>query len=274
MTATESIYDCVDVKLPGSVHQYGADYIELNCSGEFELTFNGQPVVDLLPLPDEEHGRFWWSNRGDSSDILLSQTFDFSNTKSPILMTYDTWYDIEEDYDYLYLMASVDGGRWQIVDTPSCTLYNPTGNSYGCAYNGQSDGWITETVDLSEYAGHKVELRFDYVTDGAVVGEGLAFDNVAIPAIEYSSDFEMNDGGWFPSGFALIENVVPQTYIVSVINTGNVSEPVKTFQVDAGETVSYTFTTGSDDGEVAVVISGSNRFTRQTAEYVMAIREK
>lgn len=274
MTATESIYDCVDVKLTGSVHQYGADYIELNCSGEFELTFNGQPVVDLLPLPDEEHGRFWWSNRGDSSDILLSQTFDFSNTKSPILMTYDTWYDIEEDYDYLYLMASVDGGRWQIVDTPSCTLYNPTGNSYGCAYNGQSDGWITETVDLSEYAGHKVELRFDYVTDGAVVGEGLAFDNVAIPAIEYSSDFEMNDGGWFPSGFALIENVVPQTYIVSVINTGNVSEPVKTFQVDAGETVSYTFTTGSDDGEVAVVISGSNRFTRQTAEYVMAIREK
>ena len=138
MTATQTLYDCANAVYSGDVHQYGTDYIELNCSGDLEISFTGQEVVGVLPLPADDHGKFWWSNRGDSSEIMLSRNFDFQSVSAPIQMTFDTWYDIETDYDYLYLLASVDGGNWQILDTPSCTLNNPTGNSYGCAYNGQS----------------------------------------------------------------------------------------------------------------------------------------
>ena len=39
-------------------------------------------------------------------------------------------------------------------------------------------------------------MRFEYVTDAAVNGEGLLLDDVSMPQINYSSDFESDDGGW------------------------------------------------------------------------------
>jgi immune inhibitor A len=274
MVATQTLYDCANASVSGDVHQFGTDYIDLSCSGNYEITFTGQPVVEVLPLAADDHGKFWWSNRGDSSDITLSRTFDFTNVSAPIQMSYETWYDIETDYDYLYLMASVDGGKWEILQTPSCTLTNPTGNSYGCAYNGQSEGWITETVGLSEFAGHQVELRFDYVTDGAVTGEGLTLDNISIPAINYKADLEENDGGWTPEGFALIENIVPQPFLLSLINTSDSTAPVRSFQVAAGDTLTIDFNGDPQQGKIAIVVSGSNRFTRQVADYSITVKQK
>ena len=271
MDSTETIYDCSNVSLQADVHQYGTDYIALDCSGNFEITFTGQPVVGVLPLPSEEHGKFWWSNRGDSSDIVLSHEFDLTNVTAPIIMTYDVWYDIETDYDYLYLMASTQEGVWEIVDTPSCTFYDPTGNNYGCGYNGQSDGWITESVDLSEYAGKILKLSFDYVTDGAVTGEGLALDNISIPQINYATNLDRDDGGWVPDGFAWIENLLPQTYLVSLINTSDSSTPIQKFHVAAGETITIQFRGKPSQAETVLVVSGSNRFTRQKAQYSITV---
>ena len=240
MDSTDTIYDCSNASLQADVSQFGTDYIALDCSGNYEITFTGQPVVGVLPLPAEAHGKFWWSNRGDSSDILLSHEFDFTNVSAPIILTYDTWYDIETDYDYLYLMASAQEGEWKIVETPSCSFLDPTGNNYGCGYNGQSDGWITESVDLSDYAGKVVELRFDYVTDGAVTGEGFALDNISIPQINYNTNLDEDDGGWAADGFAWIENLLPQTYLVSLINTSDSSDPIQKFVVAAGESLTIS----------------------------------
>jgi bacillopeptidase F (M6 metalloprotease family) len=69
-----------------------------------------------------------------------------------------TWYDLEEDYDYVYVEASLDGKQWQILTTPSGTPDDPTGNSFGWGYNGVSGGWIQESVDLSQFAGQKVHI--------------------------------------------------------------------------------------------------------------------
>lgn len=271
MDSTESIYDCSNASMQADVNQFGTDYIALDCSGNYEITFTGQPVVGVLPLPEEEHGKFWWSNRGDSSDILLYREFDFTNATAPIILTYDMWYDIETDYDYLYLMASTQEGEWEIVDTPSCSFYDPTGNNYGCGYNGQSDGWITESVDLSEYAGKTVQIRFDYVTDGAVTGEGLALDNISIPRINYTTTLDDEDGGWIADGFAWIENLLPQTYLVSLINTSDTSNPIQKFYVAAGETLTIQFRGKPTQAETVLVVSGSNRFTRQKAQYSITI---
>jgi len=274
MNATQTLYDCANAAINGDVHQYGTDYISLSCSGNYQITFSGQPVVDIMPLPVGDHGKFWWSNRGDSSDIVLSREFDFSSVTGPILMSYDTWYDIETDYDYLYLMASVDGGPWRILETPSCTWSNPTKNSYGCAYNGQTGDWITETVDLSHFAGKKVTLIFDYVTDEAVTGDGLALDNVVVPVVNYHADFETDTGGWIPQGFLLVENVLPQTFLVSLINTNDPNSPVTNYSVNAGESLVLNVAIDSSKGNTVLAVSGSNRFTRQTASYSVVVNQK
>ena len=66
-------------------------------------------------LPADAHsGKYaFWSNKGDSSDMTLTRSFDFTEVNGPIEFSYWTWYDIEKGYDYVYLEASTDG---QAVD--------------------------------------------------------------------------------------------------------------------------------------------------------------
>ena len=96
---------------------------------------------------------------------------------------------LEDTYDYVYLEASTDGENWDILITPSGTADDPTGSSYGWGYTGQSEGWIQETVDLSQYAGEIVTLRFDYITDAAVVNKGFLIDDISIPEIGLQRGF-------------------------------------------------------------------------------------
>ena len=147
-------------------------------------------------LPADAHsGKYaFWSNKGDSSDMTLTRSFDFTAVSAPIEFSYWTWYDLEKGYDYAYLEASTDGQRWTILNTPSCTSRDTSGNSYGCAYTAKSGGgeaarWINESVDLSRYAGQTVQLRFEYVTDEGLNGEGLLLDDMSIAGRELQRRF-------------------------------------------------------------------------------------
>jgi hypothetical protein len=251
----------------GTVNQYGADYIRISCDGDYTLNFQGQAQVGILPESPLSGDYAFWSNKGDESDMTLTQTFDFSDVSGPISLTYQTWYDIEADYDYVYLVASDSSGEWQILETPSCTSEDPSGNSFGCGYNGTTDGWIEEEVDLSEFAGEEVTLRFEYVTDAAVNGEGLLLDDIAIPALNYSTDFETDDGGWESAGFVRVQNRLPQTYRVSVVRFGD-EVTVESYTLADGDTsLSIPLELGGDVDEAMLVISGTTRYTRQQAQY-------
>ena len=217
--------------------------------------------------PDAHSGDYaFWSNKGDESNMRLTREFDFTNITGPITFTYWTWYDLEDDYDYLYLDASTDGETWQIIPTPSCTAEDPSGNSYGCGYNGSTNGWRKEEVNLSNFAGQKVWLRFDYVTDAAVNGEGLLLDDMSIPAIGYSTDFEGDDGGWLAEGFVRIQNQLPQTFRVSLIRMGT-DTVVETLVLDETQSVTVPVSIGGSIDKVVLVVSGTTRFTRQEAGY-------
>ncbi|MGZ6347735.1 MAG: hypothetical protein ACXWNC_09250, partial [Anaerolineales bacterium] len=182
---TQTIDACPQSPKDMSVNQYGAEYIDISCTGNYTLTFQGSTQTGLLPA-DPHSGKYaFWSNKGDSSDMTLTHDFDFSSASAPIKLSYWTWYDIEKGYYYVYLEASTDGQQWTILNTPTCSDKDTSGNAYGCGYTAKSGGgdtaqWINETVDLSQYAGKKVQLRFEYVTDAAVNGEGFLLDDVSI----------------------------------------------------------------------------------------------
>ncbi|HSR20470.1 MAG TPA: hypothetical protein VLL49_06095, partial [Anaerolineales bacterium] len=220
--ATQTIRSYPSDSLGGTVSQFGPDYIEIGCAGDHTLEFTGSTAVQVLPAGAHGGKHAFWSNRGDESDMTLTREFDFTGISAPIEFSYWTWYDIEQGWDYLYLEASPDGTSWSILRTPSCNDADQSGNAFGCGYTDKSGGgeqarWIQETVDLSEYAGEKVYLRFEYVTDAALNGEGLLLDDLAIEAAGYSEGFEAGDGGWSPAGFARIENVLPQTFRLALI---------------------------------------------------------
>jgi hypothetical protein len=221
---------------------------------------------------DPYSGKYaFWSNQGDEADMTLTREFDFTGQTGPLSMSYWTWYDLEKDYDYLYLTASLNGEDWQILITPSGTAEDPSGNSYGWGYTGESAGWIEERVDLSEFADKQVQIRFEYVTDAAVNGEGMLLDDIAIPEIGYYSDFENDTGGWQTDGWVRIQNIIPQTYGVALIQDGD-QTTVQQIDLAPDQTAQIAFSIEDDVNEVVLVVTGMTRFTRQKAAYRFEIQ--
>lgn len=271
--ATETIYVCPKEPMIRDVHQYGVDYIRINCRGEYTLRFEGSTQANVIPQSPYSGDYYLWSNKGDEADMTLTRSFDFTEYEGPITLTYWTWYDLEEDYDYIYLEASEDGDAWDILVTPSGTAEDPSGNSFGWGYNGASNGWIQESVDLSDYAGKVVQIRFEYITDAVANGEGMLIDDIAIPEIGYFSDFEDGLDGWEPRGWLRIDNIIPQTYRLALITFGETTEVIQ-IPLGQDETAEIRLQIGEEINEVVLVVTGTTRFTRQKAAYKLEILEE
>lgn len=270
-TYTDLVTNCNSGGSSTTVSQYGVDYIQFECSGPRTIRFQGTQETKILKDDPFSGNYAFWSFKGDESDMTLTRTFDFTNVTGPIQMDYHTWYDLEQDYDYAYVEVSEDGSHWTFLITPSGTDKDVSGNSFGWGYNGNSGGWIDEQVDLSDYAGKKVQVRFEYITDAAVNGDGLMVDDISIPAIHYSEDFEKGDGGWDAAGFVRIANRLPQTYKVSLITFGAETKVIP-IELDANNQAEIPVDFSGDIHKAVLVVSGTTEFTRQPADYSYSIR--
>jgi immune inhibitor A len=269
---TEVVSACPANLATRTVNQYGVDYIKITCPGNYNFRFEGATATNLLPADPHSGSYAFWSNKGDQSDMTLTREFDLTGAKANINMTYWAWYDIEQDYDYVFVEASTDGQHWDILKTPSGTDSDPNGSSYGWAYTGQSNGWIQESIDLSKYAGHSVSVRFEYVTDPAVNGDGFLLDDISIPAIQYSTDLEKDNAGWQANGFVRIQNIVPQTFRLALITHASNGTTVEIIPVAADQSADIPLTIGQNGvKDVVLVVTGTTRFTRSVAPYQFSI---
>jgi immune inhibitor A len=259
-----------------TVHQYAADYIELRGDRPLRFSFAGSTQVGLMDTQAHSGKYLWWSNRGDDSDMTLTREFDLTGAQKATL-EYWCWYDIEEDWDYAYVEVSPDGGKtWEILTTPSGTPENPNGNSFGWGYTGRSGGgskaeWIQETVDLTPYAGKRVLVRFEYITDDAVNRPGFALDDVSVPEIGYFSDFEADGGGWEAAGFARHANVLPQRWLVQLVLFGP-QTTVQRLELNPDQTGEWEIPLGGGVDRAVVVISAYAPVTTEVASYQYSVR--
>jgi immune inhibitor A len=267
---SQSINTCPMGLSTTDVAQFGVDTIKITCSGDYTLTFDGGNTTNLLPVAPYSGETFFWSNQGDHSNMHLQRAFDLTAISGRVEMTYQTWYDLEKDYDYVFVSASTDGENWHILNTTSCTTKNPSGNSYGCGLNGQSGGWQLERVDLTPFAGKLVTVRFDYITDAAVNGNGMVIDDIRVEAINYFNDFEADDGGWQGKGFVRVQNTLPQFFRVSLITIGNQIN-VHKLDLDESNRIEFDINLGEEIESVVLVISGTTPYTRQRAIYQVGI---
>ncbi|MFZ2097076.1 MAG: hypothetical protein WAV05_10600, partial [Anaerolineales bacterium] len=274
---TEIFYTCPVPTTTRDVHQFGVDYIRFNCPGSYTLHFEGSIQIPLLPQDPHSGVYAFWANKNDESDTTLTHSFDLTTYTGPVTLSYWTWYDIENAWDYVYLEASTDGENWQILTTPSGISDNPQGNNYGWGYTGYSGSgasptWIYETVDLSQFAGQNLVLRFEYITDSSVTGEGFLLDDLSIPEIGYSTNFETDNAGWQAEGWARIQNILPQTYALALISVGDTTS-VQYISLDPDITADIPFTVGKGVDNVVLVVSGTTQFTRQLAPYRFSVSQ-
>jgi immune inhibitor A len=278
---TDTISDCPTGLISANVHQFGTRYIELACHGKMTINFTGSPHVSLVPTQPHSGRYAMWSSREDESDTILTREFDLSRVKSASL-NYWAWWKIETDFDYAYVEVSVDGGKtWKIIPTPSGTAANPVGSNLGWGYTGCSGGgktgeacsplWINEQVDLSAYAGQKIQVRFEYITDAALSYASLMLDDISVPEINYACNFEEDNCGWEGQGFARVDNVLPQTFVVQLIHQSGGQTSIVRLPLDANPQGSLSLNLKGRDTAI-LVVSGTAPFTTEEASFKLEIK--
>jgi immune inhibitor A len=254
-----------------TVFQYGGDYITLTGRGNLAVDFSGSTQVNVVDNNAHSGQYQWYSHRGDDSNSRLTGAFDLSRVDTATL-NYWTWYDIESDWDYGYVEISTDGGRsWTILQAPYSATDNPSGNAYGPGYTGTSGGneatWLEESVDLSGYAGQEVLIRFEYVTDDAVNRPGWTIDDISIPEIGFFDNVESGQNEWTAEGFVRIDNILPQQFIVQVLEIGQ-EVNVRAMTLDETNRGRLTITgLGDIIDEAVLIVSGLAPITSQPASY-------
>ena len=198
-----------------TVRQFGTDYLKVLRPGV--LTFDGADEVSIgVTNPG---GGYWWSNRGDGIDTKLTREVDLQGV-SKATLRFRAWYDLERGWDYAYVAASDDGGKtWSALPGQATTDYDPVDAAYGPGYTGQSNGWVQEQIDLSSYAGKRVLLRFEQVTDDASSLTGFAVDDIEIPELNFADGADAANG-WRAEGFVRMSKPLDQEFIVQVIEEG------------------------------------------------------
>jgi immune inhibitor A len=257
----------------GTVQQYGGvDIISFpGGDGKTTIRFTGDQRIKLIPADSHGGKYFWWSNRYDATFSTLTRTVDLTNTNKATL-NYWAWYDIEEDYDYAYLLISTDNGtHWDVIPATSSRETNPNGQNFGHGFSGISGGgkdpvWIKETADLSTYAGKQILLRFAMQTDLVVNNYGIAVDDISIPEIGWNDSVESGNNGWIPDGFILSQNYVPQVWNLRAVE-----------QREDGIIVVHTIDIKNGHGQyktnldnvknLVMFIVGQTRFTTLPASY-------
>jgi hypothetical protein len=266
--------------IAGEATQFGSNYYLLDGlePAAYTLRFDGAAEVDVLPASAPDGSAVLWSNAQDDIDTTLTREVDLTGADAPVL-TFQTWFDIESWYDWGYVAVSTDGGTsWRALEGTHSTTEDPVAVAYGPGYTGASGGgdvpqWVDERIDLQEFAGRRILLRFEYVTDGSTHGEGWAIDNVAVDDTSFSDSAGFDDG-WDLDGWVRVDQALEQAWIVRLIATGADGEPVVVdarMARDGSGTIEFD-ATGLQDAVVA--IAGATEGTRQLAPYTIELARR
>ncbi|MEO8286381.1 MAG: hypothetical protein ABI670_08065 [Chloroflexota bacterium] len=265
-----------------TVHQYAADYISLGgklASGT--ITFKGNATAKVIAAEPHSGASFWYSNRRDSGDATLTKQLDLSGA-SRATLNFWAWYDIEPAFDYAYVEASTDNGAtWNTLKGKYTSTDNPNGTGYGNGWTGISGSangkgvpkWVEESVDLSAYAGKKILVRFEYITDEGYNRPGLAIDDIRVPEIGFSDNAETSSD-WTAEGFIRIGSRIPQKWFVALIEKGSPNKMREMTIASNGQGTINLSSLGTTTREAILVIAPLAPKTTELATYTVTIKKR
>lgn len=256
---------------------FSARYLRVDGSAPFTITLEMPAELPLFDDDGANRSRVAYSLRGDMSDTRLTRAVDLTGVERADL-TFRVWYDLEDAWDFGYVMASTDdGATWQIL--PGTHTGIPAGNrmAYGSGYNGMSGAWLDERISLDTVAGGPVLLRFEVITDDGVNRAGLAIDDIAIDAIGFADDFEGSCAGWTAEGWRVVHNAVPATaWLQTVQLEGSAVRAVDRWLVTAADDsglMTHQITVRPQSGVTGVILALSPMavLTTEPVPYALTI---
>lgn len=122
---------------------------------------------------------------GAEETYQFNQTIDLTTATSALISYYAQW-DIESDFDFCQFQVSTDGGSsWNA----QCGLYTTPGSGPGTGgvqpegeplYDGTQASWVLEEINMNDYLGQIVKVRFLLQSDGGLRKDGFYFDDFQV----------------------------------------------------------------------------------------------
>jgi hypothetical protein len=126
---------------------------------------------------------------------------------------------------------------------------------------------VEERVDLSAYAGSRILLRFEYVTDDSYSGGGWAVDDISVPEAGLSDDGSGDSEGWEAAGFTRIVGPIEQRFELRLVTMGDAPE-VTPIQLDAQSQAAVALSgLGTDYRRAVLVVVGATEGTTVPGGY-------
>ncbi len=116
-------------------------------------------VADAIPVSMPTKDKAWFAGYGDQLNRTLTAKVSVNETAA---LTFDSWYRIEQGYDFGVIEVSRDGANWSQIHQP---------------YTGTSVSWQSEKVTIPEGTEY---VRFRYETDGSTNGRGWYVTNLKL----------------------------------------------------------------------------------------------
>ena len=147
----------------------------------FTMSFTGNAADGISPHTGINE---WYAGMGNMLQRTIERTV--TGVPSGATLSFWTWYDIEQDWDYGNVEASTDGVTWTKLTQSGSTLPVGVSNLNGSTawdtpggFTGTSGGWQQAKFSLGSFSG-TVHLRFRYATDEAASGQGWYIDDIAV----------------------------------------------------------------------------------------------
>ena len=267
-------------EIEDKIRQYGFDIYELRGEVPKQVNFNGTTKVavieNLVPASGEQ---MWWSGRANQSDMNLTREIDLTGVESATL-NYAVSYSIERGYDFGYVLVSTDNGEsWQtlISDNMQGEQVHDNPNESALTdrfYTGLKRAWIEESIDLSDYAGQTILIRFQYITDAMLTLQGMAVDNISVPEIDFYDDVESLDEGWIVDGFTRINAYEPQRFHLVLITFDQNGEPtVERIPISGDNTADFQVDLSEESSKAFLVVTATNPLILTPASYQISVTQ-
>jgi immune inhibitor A len=219
---------------------------------------NNQVVKVNLPQKLKEtvypyEGEYsFFGGKGDEMDNKQIASLTLPSAAN-IFMNFQTSYDIEEEWDFGFIQVSTDNGAtWTSLESPLMTSEHASQANEGIianlpGYSGYSDGWVSDSIDLTDYAGQNILLSFRYMTDAATSLEGFYVDDISVVAdgnVVFSDNAENGEANWTMDGWMLSKGYEMKNhyYLIEWRSHNNTDEALKycyNYPISTGNYVDY-----------------------------------
>lgn len=163
-----------------------------------------------------------------SIDAQLTNPVSLINVTNAVL-SFDIKHALEDNYDYLFVMASANGTDWSTL----------------MQFTGTITSWQSVSLTLDNYTGSNLYLKFRLYTDTGVTADGVYIDNIMISGLTNNlTVYGDTDANWLINIYD-VQNVLEYSVGNNPIPLID-SVPWETFRLEAADVDNDNTITATD----------------------------